>query len=79
MSKLTLNVDKDLIEVAKEEASRRNISLSQLVSNYLRVITSDRPISNDELPPATRALSGLLAGRDVDLEARYRHLEEKHL
>lgn len=81
MSKLTLSIDKDLIAAAKREAASRNTSLSQLVSTYLRIITSEQPtakVSEEELPPATRALSGLLKGADVDLDARIDYLEKKH-
>ncbi len=81
MSKLTLSIDKDLIEAAKREAASRNTSLSQLVSTYLRIITSEQPtakLNEEGLPPATRALSGLLKKANVDLDARIDYLEKKH-
>lgn len=83
MSKLTLSIDEDLIAKAKEEAAARNVSLSLLVSNYLRILTQERAYDREKfirsLPPATRSMVGLLEGRQLDLDARRKHLEEKHL
>lgn len=78
MSKLTLNVEDELIEAAKKEAARRKTSVSKMVSDFLRVMTTDETLQIDDLPPATKALSGMLAGHEVDLDAKLEYLLEKH-
>jgi len=80
MSKLTLSVDKDIVEAAKKEAARRGTSVSKLVSDYLEVISSkpSARVREEDLPPATRELSGILDGVDYDPEARLKYLIEKH-
>ena len=42
MAKLTLSVDRDLIEGAKFQARRRGTSLSKLVSRFLRSLCEER-------------------------------------
>lgn len=44
-TKLTLKLDKDIIEKAKEYAAKQKISLSRFVENYLNAVTSmEKPI-----------------------------------
>ena len=49
-SKLTLNFDSEVIEKAKEFASKNNISLSRLTEYIFRNITTHRYKTLDELP-----------------------------
>ncbi len=87
-TKLTLRLERNLIESAKAYADARGTSVSQLVAAYLDALT--RPSSTvsldeawkEDLSPITRQLVGL--GRpdpgatEVD-EAAYReHIEAKH-
>lgn len=81
MSKLTLHVDDELIEAAKEEAANRRTSVSKLVSEFFRALSTKPARSNMELlPPVTSSLVGCLAGADkeADLKAYVDHLEAKH-
>ena len=77
-TKLTLSIDKQIIEKAKEFASRSNRSLSDIVETYLARIT-DR-----ELEDVDNELSKLIGviklpeGFDDKKEIR-RILSEKHL
>ncbi len=74
MSKLTLNVDDDVIARAKRLAGRRGTSVSQLVERYLDFLT--RPPRSVDEPPVLARLRGVLAGTDP---ADYRrHLERKY-
>lgn len=83
--KLTLRLDKDVIEQAKGYAEDQNVSVSQLVENYFRVLTqSEVELEGDEtwrehLPPITRSLVGCLKGTEIDEEDYYRYLEQKYL
>ncbi|HET6255490.1 MAG TPA: DUF6364 family protein [Puia sp.] len=51
-SKVTLSFDQDVIRSAKEYAASRNISLSRLVENLLRRITTGEYHSLEEFPIA---------------------------
>ena len=58
-TKLTLNVDKSVIEQAKEYAKLHKISLSRLIESYLSslVTKKDRDI---EITPLVKSLSGVI-------------------
>jgi hypothetical protein len=57
-TKLTLNVDHEVIKKAKEFAKSRGRSLSDLVESYLRMISDKQPDGQDELSPRVKALRG---------------------
>ena len=58
-TKLTLNVDKSVIEQAKEYAKSHKISLSRLIESYLSslVIKIDKDV---EITPLVKSLSGVV-------------------
>lgn len=57
-TKLTLKVDKEIIERAKKYAQERNTSLSQMVEDYFDIIV--KPSETDiELTPLVKKLSGV--------------------
>jgi hypothetical protein len=58
-TKLTLNVDKNVIEQAKAYAKSHKISLSRLIESYLSSLNAkkDREI---EITPLVRSLSGVI-------------------
>ncbi|MDP4227050.1 MAG: DUF6364 family protein [Bacteroidota bacterium] len=58
-TKLTLNVDKNVIEQAKEYAKSHKISLSRLIESYLSSLNAqkDREI---EITPLVKSLSGVI-------------------
>lgn len=57
-SKLTLTIERSLIEKAKVYARKQERSLSDLVENYLKALTSEEANKPDELTPTVRALKG---------------------
>ncbi len=61
-TKLTLALDPDVIERAKEYAKLKNTSLSKLVENFLRKIanTDKGKGSLEEISPLVKKLSGVL-------------------
>lgn len=73
-TKLTLRIEKPVIESAKEYAQHYNTSLSRLVAEFLRSlkITEGTPTS-----PILEDLSGILPS-DVLLEEHHTYLEEKY-
>jgi hypothetical protein len=76
-TKLTLRLDSRLIDRAKRIARLQGKSVSRMVGDYFRTLDSgERP--DEELPPLTRSLYGILAGSGLG-EKDYRdHLEKKH-
>ena len=86
-TKLTLRLEKDLIQQAKRQAKRRGTSVSQMVADYFALLNSERHVQEtgeEEHSAFTQSLMGVAAGADVGTgpnahrAAYYRHLEEKH-
>lgn len=76
-TKLTLRLDSLLIERAKRVARSRGKSVSRMVADYFRTLESlDR--ADEDLPPLTRSLYGVLEGSGATEEQYLRHLENKH-
>ncbi len=78
--KLTLKLDKEVIERAKRFAKRYNTSLSKMVERYFEQVTKEEEEGPEELTPLVRSLYGIAAlPSDVDPETAYfEHLLEKH-
>lgn len=57
-AKLTLNIDIDIARKAKVYAKREGRSLSDLVENYLKLLTKNSAIENSEYTPRVKALLG---------------------
>ena len=75
-TKLTVRVERDLIEAAKHYAKKQGISLSQLIEDYLRSLA----IQHDEQflnTPILQKLSGILPS-STTLDEYHRHLDEKY-
>ena len=76
-TKLTLRMDEEQIKRAKEEASRRGKSVSQMVGEFVDSLGLTRS-GDAELPPITASLVGVLKGADISEADHKKHLEEKH-
>lgn len=80
-TKLTLTVQKDVIEKAKGFAKAKGRSLSDIVENYLKAITSD----DDKVEPLNTPITDSLRGSfEVPKDFNYKktlveELEKKHL
>jgi hypothetical protein len=57
-TKLTLTIEESVIETAKKYAGKRKRSLSDLVENYLKALTSDEKKDKEELTPTVKSLRG---------------------
>jgi len=56
-TKLTLSINKKIIEKAKHYALRKKTSLSKLIENHLaRLVGND---GNDEISPLVKSISGV--------------------
>ena len=80
-TKLTLNIEKDLIVVAKKYAQENRQSLSSIVQNYFKHITSDIKIQDKiDISPTVKNLSGIISlNNDYNYKEEYRkHIIEKY-
>jgi hypothetical protein len=79
-TKLTLSVDKRVVQKAKRYARTLKKSLSELVTNYLDYI-SNQGEDLPEIDPEVLEASGRIPPERIpDLkEPKYRHLKEKYL
>ena len=60
-TKLTLTLDKEIIDIAKAYAKEKGQSLSEMVENYFKLVTIDRrKIKPKELSPRVRRLRGII-------------------
>lgn len=66
--KLTLSLNKDVIENAKVFAKKNKISLSKLIESYLRSIAENK-VKELEITPLVKSLSGVIE-LPVDFNAR---------
>ena len=78
-TKLTLNVDKSVIERAKEYAKSHKISLSKLIESYLASLTNKKN-KDIEITPLVESLIGVITlDEDFDYKDGYSdYLMEKY-
>lgn len=79
-SKLTLKLDKAVIEQAKIYAKKQGVSLSSIVENYLALITNKKKSKEIEISPFVKSISGSVkVPDDFDYKkARDEYLMEKY-
>ncbi len=76
-TKLTLRLESELIQQAKEHAKQQGKSLSQVVADYFKIFTQDN--EKQKIAPITNSLIGVLESSDLDKNDYHKHLEEKYL
>ncbi len=81
-TKLTLTIEQEVIKRAKDYAKEKNRSLSDIIENYLKVLTKEEQKQKaKELNPVVKSLKGsfkMPKNMDYKKELRGR-LEEKYL
>jgi transcriptional regulator of met regulon len=79
-TKLTLKLDQEIIEKAKQYASEKKISLSRIIENYLNSLTSDKTNDEIQISPFVKSLSsGISIPADYDYKKdRADYLEHKY-
>ena len=79
-TKLTLTIEQELIQKAKEYAKNKNRSLSDLIENYLKVLTKKEEKAT-KLNPSIESLRGSFkAPKNFDYKKELQNrLEEKYL
>jgi hypothetical protein len=80
-TKLTLTIEKEVIEIAKEYAKDKGQSLSEMVENYLKLITSKSSKPNEnQFSSKMKNLKGIIkADHDFDYkQVLTAELSKKH-
>lgn len=64
-TKLTLTIEKEVIDIAKKYAKKKGQSLSEMVENYFKMITNTRNIvQEDEFSYKVKKLRGIIKTSD---------------
>jgi hypothetical protein len=76
--KLTLKLNKEIIEEAKKYAREKNISLSKLIESYLERLA--RPVVSEPVTPLVKRLAGTgtLAANSDGRTAYQKHIIDKY-
>ncbi|NQU53802.1 MAG: hypothetical protein HQ522_14830 [Bacteroidetes bacterium] len=81
-TKLTLTIEREIIDRAKNYAKEKNRSLSDIIENYLKLLTKDEQKSkNKKLNSTVESLKGSFKmPKDFDYKKELRNrLEDKYL
>ena len=80
-TKLTLTIEQSVIEKAKKYAKNKERSLSDLIENYLKALTTEEISKQDELSPTVKSLKGSFKmPKDFDYKKELsERLTEKYL
>lgn len=78
-TKLTLNLNKSIIENAKDYAKDNSISLSKLIENYLNSLTN-KESKTSKITPLVESLTGIIPSQsdEISNDERYEYLKEKY-
>jgi len=79
--KLTLSLDNSVIEKAKDYAQNKKKSLSQMVENYYRFITSETQNEENKIAPIIEELTGSIkiSNNFVYEDVKINYLKNKYL
>lgn len=77
-TKLTLNLDKNIIDEAKSYAKKNQVSLSKLIENYLNSLVRTSNKKTTRISPLVESLTGIISS-EIDERKSYRdYLSEKY-
>ncbi len=76
-NKLTLNIDRNIVEDAKIYAKKHQVSLSKLIEGYLRSL-AQKPVEK-EISPIVESLTGVMEPINDEYKKGYTdYLSEKY-
>ncbi|WP_394907489.1 DUF6364 family protein [uncultured Mesonia sp.] len=81
-TKLTLTIEREIIERAKNYAKEKNRSLSDIIENYLKILTKEeRKDKRKKMNPIVESLKGSFKmPKDMDYKKELKNrLEKKYL
>lgn len=77
-TKLTLRMDDNLIESAKQYSAKTGKSVSRIVADLFEIIKNEKMEKKYSITPAVLSLKGALKGKSVDERDYKKYLEEKY-
>ena len=78
-TKLTLRLEKSLVDLAKSYAANHGKSVSKMVSDYFTLLKEAQIQSNEEIAPIAQSLKGSLGKTKISEKDYLNHLEDKYL
>ncbi len=78
-TKLTLRLEKQLVDLAKGYASSQGKSVSKMVADYFNLLIQTQEPQTDEIAPIALSLKGALKNQKIDESDYKKYLEEKYL
>lgn len=78
-TKLTLRLDKSLIQRAKSFSNKSGKSVSQIVADYFALLDDGSSKEAFDLTPIVRSLKGSLRNASIDKDDYRQYLEDKYL
>ena len=79
LTKLTLRMDDNLIESAKEYSAQTGKSVSRIVADLFEIIKNEKLKKEETLTPTVKSLKGILKGKQLDERDYKKYLEAKYL
>ncbi len=77
--KLTLRLDKKLINFAKRYSAQQGKSVSQMVAEYFNLLEDSVPQKKQAILPITNSLVGILKNSKISEKDYKKYLENKYL
>ena len=79
-TEVVITLDAEIVQQAQQYAKMHGKSFSQLIADYLAILQMKKEQEQEqELPPITRSLRGILRHAKLDKQTYHRYLEEKYL
>ena len=78
-TKLTLRLDDELIQSAKEYSAKTGKSVSKIVSDFFELIRNEKLEKCGPITPTVQSLKGILKDSDFSEKDYDRYREEKYL
>lgn len=80
-TKLTLTIEQEIIEKAKSYAKEKNRSLSDIIENYLKILTKEEKLKVNKLNPIVKSLKGSFKNsKNINYKKELeKRLEKKYL
>lgn len=77
-TKLTLSLNRNVIEEAKSYAKENQVSLSKLIENYLNSLIKTTPKKATKISPLVESLTGVISSDINERKSYHDYLSKKY-